>query len=157
MARHSLIAGLGLALAALAIGFAVQTGTAGGKLNPVKVEASAIKVGKDGQATVTVKLTIDKNWHIYANPVEHEDLTEAQTSVIVKTAGSLIPAKVKYPAGTVHTEKGVGSFKIYEGNITIQADVPSGNGPLDVSVKFQACDAKQCLLPKTVKINLPRP
>jgi Disulphide bond corrector protein DsbC len=155
MARHSPIAGLGLIVTALAIGIAAQSGTAGGKLDPVKVAASAVKPGNDGDTTVTVKLTIAKSWHIYANPVGHEDLAAAQTTVIVKSAGKPVAAKVKYPAGTAHTEKDIGSFKIYEGNITIQADVPKSDGPLEVSVRFQACDAKQCLLPKTVKINLP--
>jgi hypothetical protein len=154
MVHHSLIAG-GLILAALAVGFASQTGTAGGKIDPVKVEASAVKPGNDGNTTVTVKLTIDKTWHIYANPVGHDDLAAAQTTVVVKSAGQPIAAKIKYPAGTAHTDKSVGQYKIYEGNVTIEAAVPKSDGPLEVSVKFQACDAKQCLLPKTVKIKLP--
>jgi hypothetical protein len=155
MVRYSSMVGLGLMLALLAVGFAVQTGTAGGKLDPVKVAASAGKPGDDGQTTVTVKLNIDKNWHIYANPVELEDLAPAQTTVTVKSAGKKIAAKVKYPAGIPHDEKGIGKFKVYEGNITIEARVPSSAAPLEVSVMFQACDAKQCLLPKTVKIKLP--
>ena len=124
-------------------------------IDPVKVEASAVKPGNDGNTTVTVKLTIDKAWHIYANPVGHDDLAAAQTTVVVKSAGQPIAAKVKYPAGTAHTDKTIGQYKIYEGNVTIQADVPKTDGPLEVTVKYQACDSKQCLLPKTVKIKLP--
>lgn len=155
MVRHSLIAGLGLILATLAVGLAAQPGTAGGKLDPVKVQASAAKPGNDGNTTVTVKLTIDKPWHIYANPVDHEDLLDPQTTISFKSAGKPVTAKVMYPAGVVHTDKTVGKYKIYEGSITIQADVPKTEGPLEVTVKYQACDSKQCLLPKTVKIKLP--
>lgn len=155
MARHSLMAGLGLALAALVVGFVGPIGSAGGKLDPVKVAATAGKPDATGAQTITVKLSIEKTWHIYANPVENEEVTQAQTSVTIKAAGKPVAAKVNYPAGKLHKEKDMGAMKVYEDDVTITADVPKVEGPLEISVKFQACDAKRCLLPKTVKFNLP--
>jgi thiol:disulfide interchange protein len=157
MARHPLPAGLGLILAALAIGLATQSTSAGGKLDPVKVTATAGKPDDGGKQTVTIDINIDKDWHIYANPVKHEDLAPAQTTVTIKAGGKAVPAKIHYPAGTEHTDKTVGTFNIYEGKVTIKADVqrPSGEqGALEVSVKYQACDPKRCLTPKTVKFDL---
>jgi DsbC/DsbD-like thiol-disulfide interchange protein len=157
MTRYPRTAGLGLVLAALALGLAAQSLSAGSKLNPVSVQATAGKPDDGGKQTITVQIKIDKGWHIYANPVKHEDLTSAQTTVTVKAGGKALPAKVMYPAGTAHTDKLVGTFNIYEDQVTIKAEVlrPSGEtGPMEVNVKYQACDAKQCLTPKTVKIEL---
>src|SRR5437870_4600761 len=114
MARHSLMAGSGLALAALAIGFVGQIGSAGGKLEPVKVQAAAGKADTADKQVVVVNVSIEKGWHIYANPVGNEDLAEAKTVVSIKAAGKPVSAKVNYPAGTSHTEKGIGTYKVYE-------------------------------------------
>jgi DsbC/DsbD-like thiol-disulfide interchange protein len=135
--------------------FALPTLRAGGKLDPVKVQATAGKPDDAGKQTVSVQVTIDKGWHIYANPVDHEDLAEAATVVTIKAGGKAVDAKVKYPAGTPHTEKGIGTFKIYEDKVTIQAELAKAPGPLEVSIKFQACDEKRCLPTKTLKINVP--
>jgi len=155
MVRHPLLAGLGLMLAALLIGLAAQAALAGGKLEPVKVEASASKPDANGKQTITVKVNIEKGWHIYANPVDHEDLAPAQTVVSIKAAGKPITAKVKYPGGKSYIDKAVGTYKIYEDDVTIQAELQKASGPLEVSVKFTACDDKRCLPPKTVKLNVP--
>jgi len=152
MARHLLMVGLALALI---VGLIVPLGSAGEKLDPVKVKAEAGKADDGGKQTVTVQVSIEKGWHIYANPVENEDLAQAQTTVIIKAAGKAVTAKVKYPAGKPLTEKGVGTFKVYEEAVSIQAEVAKTPGPLEVSVRFQACNDKKCLLPKTVKISLP--
>src|SRR5215471_18588886 len=81
---------------------AVQVGLAGGKLDPVKIQATASKPDAQGKQTVTVQITIAKGWHIYANPVDHEDFAEAQTVVALKAGGKNV-GTVKYPAGKTHT------------------------------------------------------
>jgi DsbC/DsbD-like thiol-disulfide interchange protein len=155
MARNTLMVGLGLALAALVVGFVAQVGSAGGKLDPVKVAASAGKSSDDAKQAVVIQVKIDKGWHIYANPAENEEVAQAQTTVTIKASGKPVAASVKYPAGRLYKEPGMGAMKIYEDEVTIQAELAKTDGPLEVSVKFQACDAKRCLLPKTVKITLP--
>jgi DsbC/DsbD-like thiol-disulfide interchange protein len=149
---------IAIVLALTALALVVIGGTslsAGGKLDPVKVQATAGKPDDNGKQTITVQLSIEKGWHIYANPVDHEDLDGAQTVVQIKADGKAIKANVKYPAGKAHTEKGIGTFKIYEDKVTIQAELAKASGPLEISVKFQACDEKRCLPTKTVKVNLP--
>jgi hypothetical protein len=150
MLRHSLI---GAILAALTIGLVGTTSSAGGKLEPVKMQASLAKSTSDKQV-VLVELKIAKGWHIYANPVGLEDLASAETVVKVKSGGKLIAAKIDYPAGRLHKEKGIGEFKIYENDVKIRAEVAKTSAPLEVSVTFQACDATKCLQPKTLKVNV---
>lgn len=123
----------------------------------VKVSAQAGKPDADGKQTVTITLDIEKDWHLYANPVDNEDLANAQTVVAVSSRVKPEAVKIDYPAGKLHVDRGV-NYKIYEGKVSIKAHVkraPSDSGPLEVSVKLQSCDSKRCLLPATVKVSLP--
>jgi len=123
----------------------------------VKVEAKADKPDADGKQTITITLDIEKPWHIYANPVENEELDNAKTVVNVASKKKLENIKVTYPAGKLQKEQ-TGSYKIYEGKVTIKAQVKRArgdNGPLEVAVKLQACNDKTCLFPVTIKKELP--
>lgn len=123
----------------------------------VKVEAKADKPDADGKQTITITLDIDRPWHVYANPVENEDLTGAQTVVSVASKVKLDDVKVEYPTGRLQKDNDE-KFKIYEGKVTIKALVKRAKGdnsPLEVTIKLQACNDKTCLVPATKKIELP--
>jgi DsbC/DsbD-like thiol-disulfide interchange protein len=125
----------------------------------VKVAVEAAKPDADGKLTITIDLHINKGWHIYSNPVGNEDLASAQT--VVKVDGKNKPASVKisYPKGKTKMDKLVGDYVIYEGKVSIQAVVERAagdTGPLEVSVRFQACNDKgSCLFPATVRKSVP--
>ena len=122
----------------------------------VKIEATAGKIDDSGKQTVTLTITIDKPWHIYANPVGQEDLASTQTVVTVTGKNKPEEVKVDYPKGKVEMDKTVGDYNIYEDKVTITANVRRAKGdtePLDVSVKMQACSKAQCLLPATVSLT----
>jgi hypothetical protein len=125
----------------------------------VKAEAKANKPADDGSQQVTVTLTIDKDWHIYANPVGYEDLVSSQTTVAISSKGKIKSVKVNYPKGRVIKDPALDAeYKVFEEEVVIKAKVQRAAGntdPLEVTVKFQACDAKRCLLPATVKFTLP--
>jgi len=124
----------------------------------VKVSATADKPDADGKQTVTIVLAHDAGWHTYANPVGLEDLASAQTSVTVSAKEKPDDVKVEYPAGKLVKDKVVGDYKVYEDKVTIKAAVKRAKGdasPLEVTVKFQACTDKQCLLPAAVKLTVP--
>jgi DsbC/DsbD-like thiol-disulfide interchange protein len=122
----------------------------------VKVTASATKPDAAGKQIVTVTFVIDKGWHIYANPVGNELLAEAKTVVDIKSTGKP-EVKVKYPDGKVFQDKD-DRYRIYENKVSIQATVLRAKGdasPLEVSVRYNACDDKQCLPPakRTFKLK----
>jgi hypothetical protein len=148
-----------LACLAILVGLAGTVLAQGKKSDAVvKVQATADKPGADGKQVVTITLNVDASYHIYANPVGNEDLSEAQT--VVSITGKVKPedVKVEYPAGTLIKDKDVGDYKTYEEKVTIKAHVQRAKGdtgPLEVSVKFQACTSKTCLLPATVKVTVP--
>ena len=89
----------------------------------VKVEAKADKPDADGKQTITITLDIEKPWHVYANPVENEDLAvNAQTVVNITSKNKLESVKVTYPVGKLYKDE-VANYKIYEGKVTIKAQV----------------------------------
>ena len=147
-------------IATLALAFAALTGAAHAQLKKsdtvVKAEAKADKIAADGTQVVTVTLTIDKGWHLYANPVGNEDLVDNQVVVSVSSKNKLQDVKVEYPAGSLVKDKTVGDYKTYEDKVTITATVRREKGdtePLDVTVKIQACSKTTCLAPATIKLT----
>jgi uncharacterized protein YyaL (SSP411 family) len=119
---------------------------------PVRVEVRADKPGADGKQVLTITLTIDKGWHVYANPVGNDNLGPAATTVEVSGKGK-VTARVTYPPGRPVKDAVVGNYNAYEGQVTLTATVrrTPGDGPLEVSVRYQACDDRRCLPPATVK------
>jgi DsbC/DsbD-like thiol-disulfide interchange protein len=150
-----LLAGLGLAVLVL-----TASGTAApprSSEDVVKIRATADKPDAEGNQLVTLTLDISKPWHLYANPVGNEDIADAATVVTVSGKTRPQAVKIDYPAGTDH-QLGDIKFKIYEGQTTIKAHVRRARGdtgPLEVSVKLQACDKATCLQPSTVKVTVP--
>src|SRR5262249_15018127 len=123
----------------------------------VKATATADKPDADGKQTVTINLDIDKNWHLYANPVGNDELTSVQTVVTVGSKVKPEDVKIDYPPGKLHKDKD-GSYNIYEGKVAIKAHVKRAkgdSGPLEVNIKLQACDDRSCLFPSTVKVVVP--
>ena len=120
----------------------------------VKIEATAGKPDADGKQVVTVKIAIDKGWHLYANPVPKDF---AGVPVEVKYGGKTKPAvfKVDYPPGKEVKDPTEGNYQIYEDmaeiKVTLQRD-KSDTSPLELSVKVQTCNEKTCLPPATVKV-----
>jgi uncharacterized protein len=151
---------LAAAIAVLGAGLALTAGSAAAAPlksdSVVKATAVAAKPDADGKQTVTLTLSIDKGWHLYANPVGNEDLASVQTNVKVKAAGALDAVTIDYPAGKKIKDAVVGEYTIYEDKAVITINVKRAKGddsPLDLTVKVQACSDKECLLPAEVKLT----
>jgi uncharacterized protein YyaL (SSP411 family) len=124
----------------------------------VKATATADKPGADGKQAVKITLAIEKNWHLYANPVGNEGLESSQITVSVTGKAKPQSVKIEYPKGKVVKDPLVGDYLVYEGTVEIKAAVQRAGGdtgPLEVSIKLQACDEKTCLLPATIKLTVP--
>jgi DsbC/DsbD-like thiol-disulfide interchange protein len=149
---------IGLALLALLALLLGKSGTAMAQAKKsdavVKVEAKADdKPDANGKQTITITLDVEKGWHVYANPVENEDLASVQTSISIASKAQLEDVKIEYPVGKEYG-KGDEKHKIYEGKVTIKARVKRArgdDGPLEVAIKLQACNSSTCLFPATIK------
>ena len=123
----------------------------------VKATATATSLDADGKQTVSVALDIEKGWHVYANPLP-KDFSGVPTTIIVTAKTKLEEVKIDYPAGKVMQFPNGDEYKAYEDKLTIPVAVRRAKGdtsPLQVTVKFQACTDKKCLLPATVQLTVP--
>ncbi len=146
-------------IVAAALVLTVSSAPAGGKKRSdsvVKINAKLDKAPA-GKAVVVLKLDIEPGWHLYANPVGHEDYVDEQ--VVVTVAGS--KAVIEYPPGKVIDEQNAGKIKIYRDKIEIRATIDRAagdNSPIQLSIALQACSDKKpliCLPPANVKVKLP--
>ncbi len=130
--------------------------------DPVKVtaELSPKTPDADGKQTVTVTLDIAKGWHAYANPPGDDSLSPTTVSLSAKE--KLQGVRIDYPKGTEMKDPTGGKpVRVYEGKTTIRAafqrpkvDGKLDTGAIEVTVKYQVCDDKNCLPPKTVKLKV---
>jgi DsbC/DsbD-like thiol-disulfide interchange protein len=147
----ALLAGLALTLAATSV-FAQGLKSD----SKVKATAKADKPDADGKQVVTLTLTIEKGWHLYANPVGLEDLESSKTTVTVSAKVKPEEVKIEYPAGK-SIKDAVGEYKVYEDKAEIKIIVrraKDDTSPLELAVKLQACSDKTCLLPAEIKLKV---
>ncbi len=124
----------------------------------VKIAAMADKVDAAGMQTVTLTLDVEAGWYIYANPIGNKDLESTQTTVKFAAKSPVEIVTLAYPKGKEKEDKVVGDYAIYEGKVTITAKVKRTAGdtsPLEARVFLQSCSARGCLLPATVKLQVP--
>src|SRR5439155_14185102 len=120
-------------------GEVVQAGGVKKSDSVVKAKAEAEKIGADGKQSVKVTLTVEKGWHIYANPVGNPDQESAATTVTITGKTKPKDVKIEYPKGKLVKDMLVGNYIVYEGEVVIKAVVERANGdsaPLEVAVKL---------------------
>jgi hypothetical protein len=133
----------------------------------VKATATTTKPDPEGKQVVTVTLEVDKGWHLYANPVRYapfdgsksDEFSENKTVVTVATKLKPQAVKVEYPPGTLFKDTLLkASYWVYEDRVTIRALVQRAAGdagPLQVTVRMNACDSHSCLAPGEIKLTVP--
>lgn len=104
-----------------------------------------------------VVLEIEDGWHINTNPAQ-PDFVKPTTVTFKGKHGSKLK-EITYPKGRDLTIAGMKEPQsVYEGKVLLFGDltVPEQAAreteELTVEVKFQACNEKQCLAPKTAKL-----
>lgn len=147
------------ALIALILLTPLQTKKGGPKTseNVVKVTAKAEPPASDGWQKVTVTVKIDKDYHIYANPVGNADLDSAKTVLSFTGADE---ATIEYPKGKSVVDKIVGDYVVYEKEVSMTAKIkrkPGATGSVEASLKCQACNEKSCLPIATIKTKVEMP
>lgn len=120
----------------------------------VKAVAETPKTIEAGKSfTIKVSVTIDKPYHIQANPPKENYI--ATVLEIGKVKGFKI-GKITYPKPLIATIGGE-TLPIYEGTVQIQAvispdkTVKPGKFILPVTVNYQGCNEKGCFPPTSIK------
>ncbi|MGV3639520.1 MAG: protein-disulfide reductase DsbD domain-containing protein [Adhaeribacter sp.] len=125
-------------------------------LKPVKWSYAAKKTGKN-EATIYLKATLDKGWHIYS-------LHMAEGGP-VKTTISLSPSKLYRPEGLPLEPRPVTVFEkvfnmkvSYFSNTVIFQQKVKLSKPTAVvkgNIEYMACNDQQCLPPADVAFSIP--
>ncbi|MFO0918571.1 MAG: protein-disulfide reductase DsbD family protein [Planctomycetaceae bacterium] len=122
-----------------------------------KVFLSVDKLPAGGKCKFLVILDVEKGWHINANPPEPDNMIPTQVTVASKV--DLKQAETKYPTGKkLVVEVFPEPVSVYEGEVEIRGeiDVPAAAGgktdDLEFQIRYQACNDKTCLPPKTLKL-----
>jgi hypothetical protein len=125
-------------------------------VNPqVLLAVDKLPAGKSAQFAVVID--IESGWHINTNPAKPS--FAIPTTVAVKGKHGTKAAKVEFPKGRDLKIEGLDQpVSVYEGRVVlfgtlaVPDEAARQTEELTVEVKFQACNEKACLAPKTAKL-----
>ena len=127
----------------------------------VTAKAATVPPGKaapGGECDVSLTLTIQKGWHLYANPAGNEVVKPTVLALAPNSLAQLV--EVRYPPGESKTlaSSGAEEVSLYEGEVILTArvrldkDTPADT--LTFQLRYQACNDRACLAPTTLKVPL---
>ncbi|HNY38957.1 MAG TPA: protein-disulfide reductase DsbD N-terminal domain-containing protein [Bryobacteraceae bacterium] len=130
------------------------------KLNPVNWALSAPAAARPGERIQPrLTATIEEGWHLYSlKPLEGGPIA---TKIAVPAPQQFkLVGQVDAPVPlTAHEESFGMSVEFYLGEVEftlpleVNRDAKPGPHKLTVTARYQACDNKQCLPPKTVTVE----
>ena len=131
------------------------------KPKPVKVGIYPMyaKLPRGGKCPVVVELTIEKDWHINANPPKPDFLIP--TTLELKTDQKIKLTKVRYPKS--HPFQMAGSpdpYYVYDGKVAILAllEIDSAetadSASFEFHLNYQGCNKEQCHPPDRIVMQV---
>ncbi len=156
-----LVAALPLAVASAASG--PQGGIAGSIMSPVPkpvawmLASEPVAVRPGGIAFLRIRAIVEPGWHLYALAVAKPIIP---TSIRIAEDPAIESVKIYQPAPETAFDPNFG-FEVgtYRGQAVFLLELraaksaPAGVVPLELRVRFQTCNDKLCLPPKTVVIS----
>lgn len=122
-----------------------------------KVFLSVDKLAAGDKCKFAVVLEVQDGWHINANPPSPEEMIPTQVTVQSKYKAKQL--ETTYPEGSELTMEGFEDpVSVYEGEVLIRGEIQAATDAagkteeLEFLVKYQACNEKTCLPPKTLKL-----
>ncbi len=128
---------------------------------PVLVEAitSHRRLAPGQSLRLSVRLTIDSPFHLYAPDEKHEHLAPVELSI---EGGEHVTAgEVEAPPGESINDPVLDkAVKVYTGEVTLSAPLTvssdaSGELAVRLAVRTQACDPQRCLAPQAWELTVP--
>lgn len=124
----------------------------------VKAEAhlSVDRLPAGDKCQILIRLTIQPEWHIGANPPLNKEDVVTKVEWKGKLGSKL--AQVKYPTGKKFTPETGTAQLVYDGKVDIKgtleipAEAGGQNEEMEIIVHYQACNDKICRIPTTVKL-----
>ena len=120
-------------------------------------EAPTVRAGES--VTLRVTVSVKPGYHVQANPVLNPALIPLTLTVPATPSASA--GKPVYPqAKRMRLLGSDEDLVIYDGTfaleqpVSVSKDSPPGETTLDGSLRYQACDDRHCLLPRTLPVQL---
>lgn len=137
---------------------AAATHTPAPQVLTAAAEEARLAPGGGGEAVV--RLDIADGWHVNANPPS--DKFYIGTEVQAEAQGGVAPGKPVYPKGlTKKFEFSQQPLAVYEGSVTVRLPLRAepaaerGARSLRGRVRYQPCNDRECLQPRTLELNIP--
>ncbi|NBX76852.1 MAG: hypothetical protein EBQ92_09880 [Proteobacteria bacterium] len=121
------------------------------------VQAVTLKQGQSADAVIPASVL--KGHHIQANPATLPNLIA--TELTVEPLEGLVVGKMTYPKSKPWKLKTASKvIQTYEGNVVLKVNLASnnlkpGNYQLKGSLRYQACDEKNCFFPTSAPVVIP--
>ena len=122
---------------------------------------SATSIARGGTATIELSGEVQDGWHVYALEQHSGGPTALRitldTNTVVTAAGptsGTAPEKVQDTHFGFETQLYTHPFIVHL-PVRVDRELAAGNQLIPVSIRFQACSDRECLLPRTVHLSVP--
>ena len=124
----------------------------------VHVKESIVYTGKGNW--IEIEVSVKEGYHIQANKVKDESLIP--TTLEIKGNEFLIVKKHEFPRSKQFKLEGTDNFlNVYDGTFLIKLflgpvkNAAEGKYELTARLRYQACDSRSCLFPRTIDFSIP--
>ena len=114
----------------------------------MRIQAKASPVDENDSQKMRITLKIADGWLVHANPAGNDVFKSSELKIKVTSKKPLQKVSLQYPPGTQQKDPLIGTWMMYQGEITINATIERAKGdkgPLEVNVFFQSFNEKVCI------------
>lgn len=132
----------------------------GKKEEKVKAEAhlSLNKLAAGRECQILIRLKVQEGWHVNSNPTRPKGLPA--TEVLFKGKLGTKLTDVRYPPGHLISLQGFEEkVSVYDGQVDIfgklvvPVEAAGQVEDMEIVIRYQACDDRECLIPTSIKLN----
>jgi len=109
--------------------------------------------------TITIQVDVKDGYHIQANQVKNKFLIP--TTIVINKIKNIKTGKTIFPQSKKFRLEGTDEWmNVYDSSFQIKIpmrtlnEIEKGSYNLQAELRYQACDAKTCLFPKTVSFTI---
>ncbi|HEV3468314.1 MAG TPA: protein-disulfide reductase DsbD domain-containing protein [Pyrinomonadaceae bacterium] len=126
----------------------------------IAVTAGEVRLAAGAAGEAALRLDIAEGWHVNANPPS--DKFYIGTEVQAEPQGGVAPGKPVYPRGlTKKFQFSAQPLAVYEGRAVVRlplradASAAKGRKTFRARVRYQPCNDRECLQPRTIEAEIP--
>ena len=130
------------------------------KTDIVKITVPKMKVNQGDSSVIYIGVEVKEGYHIQANQLDDEFLIP--TTLTIKAETHIMTSQLTFPPSKKFRLEGSDNYlKVYDGSFDISlvfkttGTIHRGRFNLAATFRYQACDSKSCLTPRTIDFLIP--